>query len=289
MTDSGRRRNPFRPRTVSGTPPGQVPGPPLEQAPPAPEPGPVGPDSQADTAQQEPSGWFREESVEGAAAEGAAAPFEEAGEPPETVRAAAAAGTTAAAGATAAADAEGVAWSEEAELVELAPGSEPPAAAATVPVSFAAAPAAGTATEPRRGSAAARLRTLILAVLAVALTAVLGFAAGTILPTLLPGPGIAGAPTEEPPGEPTLEPTAEPTEEPAATATLEPTAALTATPEATPSPTPKVTIHVVKAGENLTVIAAKYGVTIKAIQALNGITNPNKIFPGQKLKIPPRS
>ena len=48
-------------------------------------------------------------------------------------------------------------------------------------------------------------------------------------------------------------------------------------------------IHVVKSGENLTMIAARYGVTVKAIQELNGITNPNKIFPGQKLKIPPKS
>ncbi|MCU0482791.1 MAG: LysM peptidoglycan-binding domain-containing protein [Chloroflexi bacterium] len=45
----------------------------------------------------------------------------------------------------------------------------------------------------------------------------------------------------------------------------------------------------VKAGENLTVIAAKYGVTVKAIQDLNGITTPDRIFAGQKLKIPPKS
>jgi len=43
---------------------------------------------------------------------------------------------------------------------------------------------------------------------------------------------------------------------------------------------------VVKAGESLSAIALRYGVTVAAIQAANGIKDPNKIVTGQKLVIP---
>lgn len=45
------------------------------------------------------------------------------------------------------------------------------------------------------------------------------------------------------------------------------------------------TIHIVQKGDTLYHIAKKYGTTIQAIVALNGIKNPNLIYPGQKLKI----
>ena len=44
--------------------------------------------------------------------------------------------------------------------------------------------------------------------------------------------------------------------------------------------------HIVKWGENLTQIAAMYGVTVEEIMTANGITNPNLIYAGQKLLIP---
>ncbi|MCG2769259.1 MAG: LysM peptidoglycan-binding domain-containing protein [Chloroflexota bacterium] len=44
--------------------------------------------------------------------------------------------------------------------------------------------------------------------------------------------------------------------------------------------------HIVKWGENLTKIAAMYGVTVEAIMTANGLTNPNLIYAGQKLLIP---
>lgn len=43
--------------------------------------------------------------------------------------------------------------------------------------------------------------------------------------------------------------------------------------------------HVVAAGENLTRIARRYGVTIAAIVAANRIDNPSRIFVGQRLRI----
>jgi LysM repeat protein len=48
------------------------------------------------------------------------------------------------------------------------------------------------------------------------------------------------------------------------------------------------TTHVVKRGEYLKLIAARYGTTVSAIVRLNGIKNPNLIYPGQRLKIPVR-
>jgi LysM repeat protein len=45
-------------------------------------------------------------------------------------------------------------------------------------------------------------------------------------------------------------------------------------------------MHVVVAGEHLTRIARRYGVTIAAIVEANGIADPSRIFPGQRLVIP---
>lgn len=44
----------------------------------------------------------------------------------------------------------------------------------------------------------------------------------------------------------------------------------------------------VKAGDNLSSIAARFGTTWQALYALNSdrITNPNRIYPGQKLRVP---
>ena len=48
---------------------------------------------------------------------------------------------------------------------------------------------------------------------------------------------------------------------------------------------PKETIYTVKKGDTLSGIAKKYGTTYQAIAKKNNISNPNKIYPGQKLKI----
>ena len=44
--------------------------------------------------------------------------------------------------------------------------------------------------------------------------------------------------------------------------------------------------YTVKSGETLSGIAAKYGTTYTALAAYNGISNPSKIYVGQKIKIP---
>jgi LysM repeat protein len=45
--------------------------------------------------------------------------------------------------------------------------------------------------------------------------------------------------------------------------------------------------HVVKAGENLFRIGLQYGFTVAELAAYNGITNPNYIYVGQVILIPP--
>jgi|GEM_PF-3331258 len=45
-------------------------------------------------------------------------------------------------------------------------------------------------------------------------------------------------------------------------------------------------IHVVRRGEYVKIIAQRYGTTIKAITKANGLKNANKIYVGQKLKVP---
>jgi len=56
----------------------------------------------------------------------------------------------------------------------------------------------------------------------------------------------------------------------------------------TPIPTepPVTTVHVVQRGETLHTIALRYGVTVADIMAANGITNPDRIYIGQRLTIP---
>jgi N-acetylmuramoyl-L-alanine amidase len=63
-------------------------------------------------------------------------------------------------------------------------------------------------------------------------------------------------------------------------------AARTANPPRTPAAAPTQRTHTVRAGEHLTGIARHYGVSIGAIANANGITNPSRIYPGQRLSIP---
>jgi LysM repeat protein len=62
-------------------------------------------------------------------------------------------------------------------------------------------------------------------------------------------------------------------------------AAAPAVAEAPPATTESV-VYVLRRGDNLTNISARYATTIPAIQAANGLTNANRIFVGQSLVIP---
>jgi lipoprotein NlpD len=47
--------------------------------------------------------------------------------------------------------------------------------------------------------------------------------------------------------------------------------------------------YVVKRGDTLYTIGLKFGISAKAIQEANNISNPDRISPGQELVIPPKS
>jgi LysM repeat protein len=70
------------------------------------------------------------------------------------------------------------------------------------------------------------------------------------------------------------------------TGTLPPIATTTSTSTTLATTTTRPTVYVVEAGDNLSKIATKLGVTKDDLMALNGITNPDHIEVGQKLKIP---
>jgi soluble lytic murein transglycosylase-like protein len=64
----------------------------------------------------------------------------------------------------------------------------------------------------------------------------------------------------------------------------QPSAAAPALAAAPVAPAPKM--HTVRAGEHLTGIARHYGVTIAAVASANGLSDPSRIYAGQRLTIP---
>jgi LysM repeat protein len=96
---------------------------------------------------------------------------------------------------------------------------------------------------------------------------------------------VAPTPTETV-AEPTLEVTTpEPTETPtdvAPSPTPIPSEEEAAAAAATSTPR----THIVQAGENLFRIALRYGTTVERLAQVNGITNPARIYVGQKITIP---
>jgi LysM repeat protein len=89
---------------------------------------------------------------------------------------------------------------------------------------------------------------------------------------------LAAGTTPTPGGSIPAEQTA-PAQAPAATLTLPPAGETAAA-----GPTP--TLYIVKAGDTLGSIAQRYEVTVDAIMAANGMTDPNVLFVGQNLLIP---
>ena len=61
------------------------------------------------------------------------------------------------------------------------------------------------------------------------------------------------------------------------------------TAQAAPSEQGRIIYHTVVRGETLVRIAARYGTTVRAITQRNNISNPNRIYVGQRLAIPTAS
>jgi LysM repeat protein len=120
---------------------------------------------------------------------------------------------------------------------------------------------------------------------------VLAFVVLVIARTASPGgPGPSGAASG---ALAAATPAASPTASAGATLSPSPTASPTASPSPSPAATPSATPvpsgiqrYTVVSGDTLSVIAARFGTTVAALAAANGITDPRLIRPGQVLVIP---
>lgn len=85
---------------------------------------------------------------------------------------------------------------------------------------------------------------------------------------------------------PAVTSSAQPSTTPMSTVAPTPTADPMAEPTAGLSPLATPVVHVIVLNETLSGIARRYGVTVDALRAANGITDPNLIVVGQRLVIP---
>ena len=191
----------------------------------------------------------------------------------------------------------------------------PPAmTVAARPTSPAAPPAAGKARRrTRRDSRRSRVVTAIAALLVFVLGAGMYLVAGTDRPLTALDRPTEGAPTSvsfaitlvpsatpvltRSPNSPTPDPSTGPpvatfrSPSPAPATTFAATPSTTArqlrTPGSTASPDPSGSVrYVVRRGDTLSLIAARFGVSVAAIVDLNGIEDPSLILTGQVLIIP---
>jgi LysM repeat protein len=132
-------------------------------------------------------------------------------------------------------------------------------------------------------SAGRRLTAPVTVVIVGAALAALVLARGPL------APGTSDAGGEAPSASPAASVAAATGGSTPAAATPAPTARPTARPTATPAaatPAPATRTYKVRSGDTLSGIAVKFGTTVDAIAALNGITNPSLIRVGQVLTIP---
>ena len=137
---------------------------------------------------------------------------------------------------------------------------------------------------PRPSNGSPWLRMLLVVVLAGIITVASGPVANVIGPIVT---SIVGALTT--PGEATPTPSVEasPTSSPAESPTPTPSPTESPSPSPSPSGSPEVPkTYVVRSGDTLSGIALSLDISMADLIALNGITDPNKIKPGQVLKLP---
>ncbi len=136
---------------------------------------------------------------------------------------------------------------------------------------------------------AARRVALVLALLLVAGAVGYGLA---FLSADLVRPSVADVAATQAPGSggvasPAATAAPQPSTEPAASGAATPASSGgTAGASSAPAPGASPIVHVIAAGETLTSIAAKYGVSVQALVAANHIANPDSIEAGQRLVIP---
>jgi len=103
-----------------------------------------------------------------------------------------------------------------------------------------------------------------------------------------PGPAVSDSATPSPSATPRASSSPRPTATPtlAPTPSPTPTPAPTAAPTPTPPPPPAQQTYTVVEGDTLAQIAQRFGTTVEALQAANGIEDPDAIVIGQVLVIP---
>lgn len=137
---------------------------------------------------------------------------------------------------------------------------------------------------PRPSNGSPWLRMLLVVVLAGIITVASGPVASAVGPIVT---SIVGALTT--PGEATPTPSVEATPASSPSESPTPTPSPTESPSPSPSPSgsPEVPkTYVVRSGDTLSGIALSLDISMADLIALNGITDPNKIKPGQVLKLP---
>jgi LysM repeat protein len=141
-------------------------------------------------------------------------------------------------------------------------------------------------TSPRRWLAAGGIAVVGVAAAATAVAGGFNGLVASPVSSIPPGQpsglptGSQPLPTAVPTPLPTVTPTAVPAT-PTSVATPSPTAESTARATATPART-----YVVQQGDTLSSIANRFGTSVSALQAANGIGDPDEINPGQVLVIP---
>lgn len=139
---------------------------------------------------------------------------------------------------------------------------------------------------PRPSNGSPWLRVLLVVVLAGIITVASGPVAGAVGPIVTSLIGSLTTPGEATPA-PSIEatPTSNPTESP----TPSPSPSVSPSPSPSPSPSGSPAVpktYVVQSGDTLSGIALSLDISMADLIALNGITDPNKIRPGQVLKLP---
>ena len=140
-------------------------------------------------------------------------------------------------------------------------------------------PPEDAAARPRRRSPVV---SMLIGLLILVVVGAGGFGIGMLLPLLLPLPagGVSVASPAPTGAGSSATPVASAGTSPGATASASPPSSVAPSPASTP------VVYIVKRGDQLARIANSFGVTLQAIEAANGITNPNLIVPGQTLVIP---
>lgn len=150
---------------------------------------------------------------------------------------------------------------------------------------------------PKSGAAAGDGRLWFVGgLVAVGLVVVLG---GIVLAMAF-GPGTSSVPTPSPSFDASIEPSTVPSDSVAPSDSIAPSVEPTAIPSATVAATAPATVvpassgrpgpgqftYVVKAGETLSILALRFGVSVDSIAAANGIVDRNLIITGHHLIIP---